>query len=362
MKSGINNILIFYIGALGDTLVSVPLFKKIRQVCPKAEITILSEQFQKKTVRPSQILNGTGLIDKFISYKVSKSRFESFFLKIPLYFKLLKSKYDIVIYLVPSVRAPTQIARDKLFFKLIFPKEMLGFKGPFFKSCRTSEKPLPNLKHESELVLKRFQNTPLEILKLKLDDFAISVSEENRSDCDEWFYALSISSGKLLITVGIGAEMASKRWPVDNYINVLEQLISKYDLYPIFLGGPEDRQICKDLSDKLGRGWVAAGDLNIQSSIEIMKKCLFYLGNDTGTMHMAVSAGLPCVAIFSARDYPGKWYPFGENHKVFRNQIDCQGCMLVDCESMDCLNNIAAKNVFEGCCEILEMVQNNQKT
>ncbi len=73
-------------------------------------------------------------------------------------------------------------------------------------------------------------------------------------------------------------------------------------------------------------------------------------------MHLAVAAGIRCVAIFSARDWPGRWYPYGEGHRVFRADIDCEGCRLQTCTERGnaCLRRIQADEVTAACEEILQ--------
>jgi len=48
-----------------------------------------------------------------------------------------------------------------------------------------------------------------------------------------------------------------------------------------------------------------------------MKNAQFFLGHDSGPMHLAALIEVPCVAIFSARAKPGVWFPFGSNNSIF---------------------------------------------
>jgi len=109
------------------------------------------------------------------------------------------------------------------------------------------------------------------------------------------------------------------------------------------------------LLDRWGSGYNAAGALGIRSSLAAMKHCELFIGNDTGTMHMAAAVGLPCVAIFSSRERPGLWYPLGEGHRVFRSAIDCEGCGLVECLELgnECLKRISVEEVLSACRELL---------
>jgi ADP-heptose:LPS heptosyltransferase len=158
------------------------------------------------------------------------------------------------------------------------------------------------------------------------------------------------------VGVGVGSKMQSKRWPLERFEEVLQQLIDSRDITPVFFGGPEDTEAAEQLIHKLGRGLNACGQLSLRGSARALQDCRFYLGNDTGTMHLAVAAGIKCVAIFSARDVPGKWYPYGEGHKVHRVPVDCEGCMLYECheQGRKCLLAIQPEEVYNSCVELLD--------
>jgi ADP-heptose:LPS heptosyltransferase len=139
--------------------------------------------------------------------------------------------------------------------------------------------------------------------------------------------------------------MPAKRWPLERFLHVIGELISEFDIWPVIFGGEEDRVIGAWLLDRWGSGYNAAGALGIRSSLAAMKHCELFIGNDTGTMHMAAAVGLPCVAIFSSRERPGLWYPPGEGHRVFRSAIECEGCGLVECLELgnECLKRISVE-------------------
>ncbi len=65
--------------------------------------------------------------------------------------------------------------------------------------------------------------------------------------------------------------------------------------------------------------------------------------------------GTPCIAIFSARDYPGLWEPYGRQHIILRHEVECAGCFLEICEHYDnkCLKLITVNEVFVAINKIL---------
>ena len=175
----------------------------------------------------------------------------------------------------------------------------------------------------------------------------VGVSIEERRTVDRWANEKVPYAGRAWIGVGPGSKMPAKVWPVERFIEVVSKLIRDHDIWPVVFGGPEDRALGLKLVEHWKCGSVAAGELGVRPGIAALARCLLYLGNDTGTMHMAVAAGLPCVAVFSSRDYPGIWYPYGDGHVVFRTSIDCEGCMLQVCpRNNECLFSIGSGDVF----------------
>jgi ADP-heptose:LPS heptosyltransferase len=76
-------------------------------------------------------------------------------------------------------------------------------------------------------------------------------------------------------------------------------------------------------------------------------------------MHLAASVGTPCVAVFAAIDFAGRWYPFGKNNFVFRDKIECEGCYLPVCPiENQCLKNIRIEDVLTASEKLLNGVKN----
>jgi ADP-heptose:LPS heptosyltransferase len=146
----------------------------------------------------------------------------------------------------------------------------------------------------------------------------------------------------------------SKIWPQENYRAVGRRLIDEFGLTPVVFGGPEDRATGEALIGSWKKGCCAAGALGVREAAAAMKDALFYLGNDTGTMHLAAAVGTPCVAIFSAQDWPGRWHPYGAGHQVLRLSVACEGCKLEICNrKLECLRQISPETVFKCCAAVI---------
>jgi ADP-heptose:LPS heptosyltransferase len=158
-----------------------------------------------------------------------------------------------------------------------------------------------------------------------------------------------------LIGIGPGSKWPSKVWPEERFAEVGKKLIGELGLYPIVLGGPEDAALAARLVKTWGSGANAAGALDIRPAAAALTHCRLYVGNDTGTMHLAAAVGTPCGAVFSAQDWPGRWYPYGMGHTVLRRRVACEGCLLQVCEreGLRCLKEISVDEVLSACREVL---------
>ena len=135
----------------------------------------------------------------------------------------------------------------------------------------------------------------------------------------------------------------------------ISQIIIDYGAFPIVFGGPENRAIGERLVGKWRTGAVAAGELSVREAAAVLEKCRLYVGNDTGTMHLAGAVGVPCVAIFAAIDWIGRWKPLGDRNHLIRKSVDCEGCHQPVCPfDNKCLELVTVDEVYRACCETLE--------
>jgi ADP-heptose:LPS heptosyltransferase len=163
-----------------------------------------------------------------------------------------------------------------------------------------------------------------------------------------------LNNGQRWFAVCSGSKWTSKQWPADRYAEVGHKLIHEQGLQPVIFGGAEDRELGQMLISRWQTGLCAAGELSVRESAALLEHASFYLGNDTGVMHLAAAVGTPCVAIFSALDWPGRWHPYGSGHRVLRHEVACAGCLLQKCDrDHQCLAGISAEAVYQACCDVL---------
>jgi heptosyltransferase III len=347
-------VLVFRLGFLGDTLVALPALWAVREHFSRARIDYLSEATSVPGhVPPEQVLPAKGLVDRFITFRNARARLLGW--AIPaLYWRVLRGRYQALVYLAPSRRTARQIRRDLLFFRCAGISQVFGVTGQT-PGADASDYSRP-IEHEADFLLRHLARQGIATPKNLEGRIELGLTREELSFPDPWMEGAGIPdpARQRLLAVGPGGKMPAKMWPMERYEHVVSELIRRHDVWPIVFGGGQDVDFGRRLIATWQRGTLAAGTLLVRQAAAVLGRCRGFLGNDTGTMHLAAAAGTRCVAIFSARDLPGRWDPYGRGHRIFRRRISCEGCMLEICNrGNECLQEIGTDEVIDACSEVI---------
>lgn len=352
-------ILVFRPGYLGDTLVALPAFWAIRNKFPRAHIAFLSNADPNNPhyVSARNVLPEHGLFDSWITYSNQTDLMTAARELWRLAAEIRSGRYDALFYLMHSRRTPWQIRRDSWFFRLAGIRRILC--TGYAKANLILDKgsgPLPVVQSECEFLLNGLRSEGI-LRKGESPAPDMQLSDGEKGAAEQWLRSARQESDfyKPMVAVAPGSKWDSKTWDEGRFCEVILRLIRAYDVFPVVFGSEEDREKGARLLQRWKTGGNAAGALGVREAAATLRRCVMYLGNDTGTMHLAASVGTPCVAIFSALDWPGRWYPYGEGHRIFRRTVKCEGCRLpVSHNGKLCLELIGVEEVFAGCCEVLD--------
>ena len=346
-----SRILVFRIGHLGDTIVALPAFWALRDAFPNSPITLLSNSDIKNPsyVSARNVLPETGLFDEWLSYPSGSQGIAARLSRFKLLLEVRRRKYDALFYLMTRNRTGTQIDRDLKFFRLAGIQKFFCIEH-IRKNLLESPipKPVPEIESEAEFLANCLRSEDVEVDENKTD---LALTEEERSLAEEWMIRSGvINDGRMLIAVAPGSKWESKVWPTERFEKVISQLIVDFGIFPVVIGGSEDREIGRKLIDSWRTGANAAGELSVRQSAALLERCTLYLGNDSGVMHLAAAVGTPCVAVFAAVDWVNRWKPFGKHNRIFRERVECEGCHSPTCfNSKKCLELVTADQVYEAC-------------
>lgn len=352
------NILIFRAGQLGDTLISLPAFWAIRKAFPHARLTLLSGHVLGKQnyVSAQDILPKNVLFDEWLTYPTDGRLLTLLKNSLKILWQLRRKKFDAVIYMMSRHRQLKHIRRDKLIFRLAGIGHIIGT-GYFEKHPLSyTEKPLPWIECEADFYLQCLKYEKIPVPSREELSCGLLLTAEEKRIAENWLKE-KCGSGERenLIAIAPASKWPSKVWPEERFAEVVQRLIETKGVFPIIFGGAEDREKGERLLKIWKRGANAAGELNVRQAAAAISQCKIFIGNDSGTMHLAATAGVPCIGIFSAIDYPGRWRPFGRKNTIFRKYVECEGCLLEVCpRNNECLRRISAEEVFQASLQTLQ--------
>lgn len=346
-------ILIYRIGQLGDTVVALPSIRAVRQQFPGAHIALLSDASSESNhALPRQVLP-VGLIDQWLTYPPvgDPSRMTGM---LRLLRCLRHARFDTLVYLSPRLRSSFQVKRDLAFFRAAGIKQIVGHKGiDSLKQKGAPPRPLPVLEHESDHLLQRLAKSGITVPPPDHAEMNLALTVAEQKAADEWLRekVKGYPESALMVGIGAGSKWPSKIWPEDRFLELGRRLILELGLFPVVFGGNADQAQGQRLIKAWGRGANAAGAIDIRTAAAALARCQLYVGNDTGTMHLAAATGTPCVVLMSAQDWPGRWSPYGAGHTVLRRTVPCEGCMLQVCteEGLRCLKEVEVEDVLKAC-------------
>jgi len=349
------NILILRRGLLGDSLVAIPALRLIKNTFPGSRIHYVSDFHPGKSfVSPDSVFHNLNLVDSFSNWSIERSTTLRIISLLSLIKDLRKLDFDTAILLERNSRGVLYIQSQRLFFRLCGINNIVtdAFKANILRD--KNGKLLP-LEHEADYLLNLLYKSnicPHSLYKSK--DIQIMPNKASDKKVESWITSNNLC-GKRLVAIAVNTNMPVKRWPIKRYIECVNILNRDYGITPIFIGGSAEIEATKSLVG-VTNGVMAMGVFSIFETVTLLRKCDFYLGNDTGSHHLAAAAGIPCVVIFSSRDNPGKWYPYGKNHEILRVNVDCEGCMLYECsKSPTCVQQITVNMVVDSCKKIINL-------
>jgi ADP-heptose:LPS heptosyltransferase len=339
-------VLVYQIGQLGDTIVSIPALRAVRQYFGQQALIILLHDEIQRLVTAEMALEGSGLADEFVPYAPQKTFRGKLRTMWTLLRHLRRERFDAVVSLLPSDRPRWAVVRDRLFYRACGIPRLIGFRAfaesqvrPRYRSGRPVTIP-----SEAAFRLQRLFADGIGMAGN--DPFAmplVSVSADRLAAIDRWLASRRVHPERPLIALCPGCKKPGNAWPRERFLEIARRLVDFREWELLILGGPAERELADYLLAGLGGQAIhAAGCFSIAESAAALSRCSLLVGLDTGTTHLAAAVGVPCVVLQSANSFPGQWDPLGEDHSVIRATVPCEGCLLQTCPipGHPCMRNI----------------------
>lgn len=270
-------ILAIRFSGMGDIVMLLQTFEKLKQKYPNARITLLCDSSNSDIVK-----NSGGLIDNVLTINRRVFKEKKFFAivrEIYNLFGLRKKQYDLIIdfqnfgetalitYLCKGKekRGAPKKKNKEYAYTTIVPRDESGHRSQFFSRIAGVDDSLDF----SKMVLSQTASVYRDIVLAKLD------------------------SNKKTIGLNIGSTQESRRWSEKNFAELAEHFKKDFNIL-VFAGKNEKKYL-----DAFSSDIVRVCDVSVDGLCGAIGVSDYFISNDTGPMHVAAALGIPTLTFFS---------------------------------------------------------------
>jgi heptosyltransferase-2 len=342
---GAEKILVVQTSFLGDVVLTTPLIAGIRRRYPKTHLAVLCAP------RGKDILEGHPDIDEIIVYHKRRhgGRRQSIW---RMARELRARRFTMAI-------SPHKSFRTALLLFLSGIPRRIGFRqssGWFLFHERVTR---DSSRHDVE--------RNLSLLTALGDEPGesgcaprVEVTPSAKKRAEEVFRSLGIGGEGPVFGINPGSVWATKRWIPEGYAELIVALKRKYGGHIVLFGGEDDREITEKIMALSGNACVSlVGRIGLRELAAAIERCIVFITNDSGPMHVAVARGVPVVAVFCATTPSLGFYPYSGNAVVVEKELGCRPCgshggQRCPLGTEDCMRLIKAEDVMLGVERLLD--------
>jgi heptosyltransferase-2 len=361
--AGPRSIIVFRLDQLGDVVLTTPLFRELKRLYPRARCTIV--------VRPEYkaILTTNRNIDEILTLAELKAQWlpaGARWLMSVLWFywiELRHRHFDMAI----SPRWDSDESLATLLCVLTHASKRVGYgtrvslvkqklnRG--FDAAFDVVVPSGPLRHELDRNLAIVEALGGKATSSRLE---IRLSDSDRTFADELF--TQHGPRRVLVAIGIGGRAASRRWPLERYAETIARLNRDQPVQPVILCSDEEDAKASELSVMLQVPPYILSGVPLRAVCAVLEKCDLFLGNDTGTAHLAAAMDCPTLVISrhpangdpGHANSPARFGPRSARPRVLQ-PLSGAGACLQFCRSKEahCILQVTVDRVVAAALELL---------
>jgi heptosyltransferase-2 len=139
------------------------------------------------------------------------------------------------------------------------------------------------------------------------------LQDPNLSSQTKIIYPQKNSKNNNQIIIGIGSSGPTKKWPTENYIELIKKINDKNIKFYLAGGNNEiENQIANKIINEIKENRIESlCSLSIEEIMPIINSSKLYIGNDTGFMHLSAGLNIPAIGLFG--DTPLSYAKYNKN-------------------------------------------------
>ncbi len=337
-------ILIRAVNWIGDAVMTTPAIGAIREHFPQAEITLLANPLVAKLFSPHEWVDRTIEFDRNGLHRGIMGRLR-------LAALLRKEAFDAVVILPNSFDSALVPWLAGIPVRLGKNSDGRGL----LLTGRYSPGKQSHFGHEVEYYLDLVRSFGI-ASQSKVPRLMLTPTEEKTAATR--LAEHGIQPGDFILGINPGAAFGSaKRWYPDRFAETARRLADKWNARVLIFGGSGEADIAAEIEQQLaGNSINLAGATTVRELMALIRRCNFFITNDSGPMHIAAAFNVPLAAIFGSTDHTGT-APYTERAVIVRKDVPCAPCKLRECPTdHQCMTAVTADDVVAAACGLMDKI------
>jgi len=304
-------ILLIQLWGLGETILTLPTIKELRNKFKNSVIDILTTKRTEQLFYKNKYLNNVKVVNLNP-------------LSIKLFILKNLRKYDLVVDMEEYLNISAIIA-------FYTGKQRIGYSHGLRSLLYTRKITYNDKQHVSQTFADLLK--PLNI-KTKINNLeSLKYSYNDKKNIEGVLKNFKIKKNDFLVGLGVGAaESARTRmWPEDRFATIAQHLIKKYNAKVFFIGNKNERNLIKNIQNLMNdenNSFNVAGKTTVREMFYLVSLCKLFIGNDSGPMHVAAAQKVPSIGLFGC-NLPVRFKPLGENSHYLYKKNNQKACINV---------------------------------
>ena len=307
----IEKILIIQTAFIGDVILTTPLIEALSIKYHQSSIDFVTIPKSEDLLKNNPHIKNLIIFDK-------KDRDSGIYGLLKFSNRIAGKKYDICItphrsfrsaFLTFRTGAKIRIGFDRTAWTKAFT-HLVTYRGDFHEIER-------NLSLLTAIGIKSHLSAPV-IYSSETDEMTVDLLLKN----------FGFTKKKSFFAIAPGSIWPTKRWPEEYYTSIC-RLMEKKGRQILLIGGEEDQDLCQRIALNFRQSRSIAGQLTLQQTYSLLRRCEGLLTNDSAPLHLGMAAKIPVFAIFGPTSPAFGFAPFGPQSYVIENEtLACRPCAI----------------------------------
>ena len=315
----INRILIIRLAPLGETVLTTPVIRALREHFREAHIAYMVAPTREDLVSANPHLN------EVLTYQPSVPK---------LIYQIARRKFQMAVILQPTFRLVLHTFLARIPLRIGFETNTGG------KRLLSVAVPNNTQQHETQRYLDVVRALGVEITD---DEPEVFVDNEGKAWIDNFLKIEKLDDGKPIIGLNPGAATVYRRWDAANFAVLGDRLHETYDAHIVITTGPREGELANQVVAQMSHSPVIVNQATPMQLAALLQRCNLYISNDTGPMHLSTAVKTPTIALFGASNLI-QWAPPWKKHAVIARK-DCEFMKTLSSKEWDAHPDRARENL-----------------